>query len=315
MFLGRQAAYAFSSKVKLTYRNLLPGITVGGEYKWEDTQPRLAGQLDWVRPAGLGFNARLYGITTRPEYNLEGPLTMRSHGVDVAGRRVIGPSWVGELGLRTRTRTFTRERPDTPDGRWTGLDVGVDRYLLQEGRHRAMVSARLFHTAGLLGSDLEFGRGALAARYEGVLAGYDGSRMPGSQLAARVLVGRGTSGTPLDEMFAPGTASEADYPLRARKQKSGGVLGPTAIGRDLSLVNVEWRQRLFRVGESVRFGAVVFYDGARVRETAQGADAIYHDAGGGLRLAIGSALFRLDYGFSLTGDGKNALTVGLGQVF
>jgi hypothetical protein len=40
-----------------------------------------------------------------------------------------------------------------------------------------------------------------------------------------------------------------------------------------------------------------------------------HDVGLGLRLAAKALLVRLDYGHSLSGDGKNAWTAGIGQVF
>jgi hypothetical protein len=135
-------------------------------------------------------------------------------------------------------------------------------------------------------------------------------------LATQVQWGIGGTGMPLDDMFAPGTASEADMPLRAHRQKHSGVLGETPIGRNALVANVEWRQRLInhRLGQ---FGVVLFYDGARVADTAQGPKvSLIHDAGVGLRLTLkGSPVLRLDYGWSLTGDGKNALTAGVGHTF
>jgi len=40
-----------------------------------------------------------------------------------------------------------------------------------------------------------------------------------------------------------------------------------------------------------------------------------HDLGVGFRLASRGLLLRVDYGRSVSGDGKNAWTGGLGQVF
>jgi len=93
-----------------------------------------------------------------------------------------------------------------------------------------------------------------------------------------------------------------------------GILGGTAIGKDLDLWNVELRQRLADAAH-FQFGAVAFYDGARLRATAQGGSRTMHDLGVGLRLASRGLLLRVDYGRSVSGDGKNAWTGGLGQVF
>jgi hypothetical protein len=315
-FLVTTGGYALASKVRLRYDNLWPGVTPAVEYKWESTQPRLRGFLNWARPLGLDLNLRLEGVVfTRPSYDLDGPLRMDAHGIDLAVRRVLGPATVAELGFRTRTRDFTEPRPDAQDGRWTGLEGALEHGLLG-GRHQVDALARGFHTAGALGSDLSYGTVQAAVRYRGLVAGDDGTVMPGSMVACRVLGGWGTSGTPLDAMFAPGAGSEMDYPLRGHRQKIDGVLGAEPIGRRLALVNVEWRQRLFRVTRwSASLGAVAFYDGGRIEGTTQGIDQTIHDVGLGVRLRIGAAMLRADYGASLTGDGKNALTFGFGQVF
>jgi hemolysin activation/secretion protein len=107
-----------------------------------------------------------------------------------------------------------------------------------------------------------------------------------------------------------------DFPLRGHRQKRHGILGRTPIGRNLVLANVEWRQRFVNL-KSAQAGIVLFYDGARVADTAQGAnEEILHDVGIGLRVKVfGAPVLRLDYGRSVTGDGKSALTVGIGQVF
>jgi hemolysin activation/secretion protein len=94
------------------------------------------------------------------------------------------------------------------------------------------------------------------------------------------------------------------------------VLGQTPIGRNLLLANVEWRQRFMNL-KAARAAIVLFYDGARVADTAQGPrEEILHDVGIGLRVQIlGVPVLRLDYARSVTGDGKSALTAGIGQAF
>ena len=115
-------------------------------------------------------------------------------------------------------------------------------------------------------------------------------------------------------MFAPGAASEMELPLRAHRQKNGGVLGGAPIARSLALANFEWRQRLLR-RKAFQVGYVLFYDGGVMGRTAQGGDETLHDVGIGLRLGLrGKLLLRGDWGYGLT-DGKNALTAGIGQVF
>ena len=127
-------------------------------------------------------------------------------------------------------------------------------------------------------------------------------------------VGRGGDRTPLDEMFTPGASSQMDYPLRGHYVRRGGILGGTAIGRDLDLLNVELRQRIAD-RPHFQLGAVAFYDGARLDTTAQGGARKMNDVGLGLRLAIRGLIMRIDHGRSLCGDGKNAWTGGIGQVF
>jgi hypothetical protein len=115
-------------------------------------------------------------------------------------------------------------------------------------------------------------------------------------------------------MFTPGAASEMEFPLRAHRQKAGGVLGRAPISRSIAIANVEWRQRLWRapVGQA---GYVLFYDGGWMGRTARGGDQTLHDVGVGLRVGLrGATLLRADYAWSLT-DGKSALTAGIGQVF
>ena len=316
-FAARSAVYAFSQKVRLRYYNLLnSGVALSSEYKWEKTQPRLAGGLYWTRPAGLPFNFYLDGVTARPEYALEGPITLRTRGVAAGVRRVFGARTVVQAGLRARHRTFSRFRFDAPAGDVNGFDLGVERRWLDRTRHRFQSALYFFQATEGLGSDFVYPRGLAIARYYGTIAGADGADMPGAMFATQLQWGIGGTGMPLDDMFAPGAASEMDLPLRAHRQKRSGVLGVSPIGRGLLLANVEWRQRLVnhRFGQA---GIVLFYDGARVSDTAQGPrHTDIHDAGVGLRVRVkGAPILRVDYGWSLTGDGKTALTAGVGHVF
>jgi hypothetical protein len=223
---------------------------------------------------------------------------------------------VAQVGLRARDRTFTPARFDGPDGAINGFDAGIERRWMDGRRQRLQSALYFFQAAEALGSDFVYPRGLAILRYYGTVAGDDHGEMPGSVFATQLQWGVGGTGMPLDDMFSPGTASEADMPLRAHRQKRSGVLGYTPIGRNVVLANVEWRQRLVnhRFGQA---GVVLFYDGARVGDTAQGPrQATIHDAGIGLRLRVrGAPILRIDYGWSLTGDGKTALTAGVGHVF
>jgi tetratricopeptide (TPR) repeat protein len=311
----RSAVYAFRRKVILRYYNLAgEGVNLGMEYKWERTQPKLEGTIEWPRPLGLPANLRVQGLSSRPTYDLGESFTLRTRGADVSLRRVVGPGTVVQAGWRIRDRTFTVERADTPPGLLSGYQLGLDHRIVDRRRYRLDLSTRFFQSAGALGADVSYPLGQIALRFHGFISLPDNGPMPRTAAAAQVIVGRGGDRTPLDQMFAPGAASEMDYPLRGHRQKTSGVLGAAPIGRGLDLLNVEFRQRLL-VRPGIALGAVAFYDGAHVRRTAQGGDRTVHDVGVGVRLAARGAIFRVDYGRSLSGDGKNSWTAGLGQAF
>jgi predicted double-glycine peptidase len=316
-FAARSAVYAFSEKVRLHYTNVLgSGVTIGTEYKWERTQPRWVGNVYWSRPFGLPVSLYADGVTARPTYELDSALTLRTKGAAIGVRRVLDARTVAQVGLRARDRTFTPARFDAPDGAINGFDAGIERRWMDSRRQRLQSALYFFQATEALGSDFVYPRGVAIVRYYGTVAGDDEGEMPGSVFATQLQWGVGGTGMPLDDMFSPGTSSEADMPIRAHRQKKSGVLGLTPIGRNVVLANVEWRQRLVnhRLGQA---GVVLFYDGARVGDTAQGPrETILHDAGVGLRLRVrGAPILRIDYGWSLTGDGKTALTAGVGHVF
>jgi tetratricopeptide (TPR) repeat protein len=309
------AVNAVRKKVVLRYFNLAgTGVNLGLDYKWQQTQPHLEGSIEWPRPFGLPANLRVEALGARPTYDLGETFTMRTRGADVSVRRVVGPGTVAELGWRFRNRTFGAARPDAPDGRISGYHLGLDHRFVDRRRYRLDASARFFQSLAGLGSDVSYPLGEMALRYHGFISLPDGKPIARTELAAQLIVGRGGDRTPLDQMFTPGASSQMDYPLRGHYVRRGGILGGTAIGRDLDLLNVELRQR---IADRPRFqlGAVAFYDGARLDTTAQGGARKMNDVGVGLRLAIRGLITRVDYGRSLSGDGKNAWTGGIGQVF
>ncbi len=291
------------------------GISIGGEYRWEENRPGLSLQIEWPRPLGLGANLRVIASRGRQLYDLGEPLMRRSHGLDLSLRRVLGPGTVGQLALRVHDRSFSRPDPDARPGGVVGIEAGLDRSLLEARRHRLDASVRLFHAARAFGSDIAFSRATAAAFYRAFLLPPEGSLIERSVLAARLSWGRGGNGMPIDEMFAPGGSPEMELPLRAHPQTRHGTLGMSPLGRGLTLTNLEWRRRLFR-SALAQAAVVVFHDGAWVSHTP-GSDRrrSLHDVGVGLRIGLGGiSILRLDYGHGLS-DGANAFFFGLNQAF
>lgn len=309
---ARAAADLLREQVRLRYANVAgAGITVSAGYKWERTQPHLDLRFSFVRPFGLPAHLDLGVRRARPMYDPEDDgrqiFTLRSKGGDARLRGVIGDSTIVAAGLHFRRRTFDVERPDTPDGTVVACVVRVSRMLHESRTGRLEVAGDVSAAPALAGGDVGFGRG---------LARLRGSRRGGGrEVAVQLHAGLASRGTPLDELFTPGAASEMELPLRAHRQKRGGVLGRAPIGGSLVLANVEWRQRLGAV-RGAEVGGVLFYDGARIGRTARGGRETAHDVGLGLRLALrdGAVVLRLDAGHGIN-DGKNSLTAGIGQVF
>jgi surface antigen-like variable number repeat protein len=303
-------------RVRPRYSNIAGrGISIGGQYRWEENRPDLSLQVEWPRPLGLGANLRVTAARGQQLYDLGEPLRGRSHGVDVSLRRVLGPGTVGQLVLRAHDRSFSRPDPDARPGDVVGLEAGLDRTLLETYRHRLDTGIRLFHAGRGLGSDVVFSRATAHASYRAFLLPPEGSLIERSVLAARLSWGRGGNGTPIDEMFAPGGSPEMELPLRAHPQTLDGTLGVSPLGRGLTLTNLEWRRRVFR-SALAQAAVVVFYDGAWVsRMPGSGGRASLHDVGAGLRIGLGGvSILRLDYGHGLS-DGENAFFFGVNQVF
>ena len=318
---GRLAVDLAKSRITTRYANIAGrGVTAGVFYRWQRTQPQLGFELDAVRPFGIGVNVHAGALTGRPTYDLDDdgrdPFTLRTRGADFRLRRVVGPRITAEAGVHYRMRTYTVSRPDTPSGRVSALHAGLEHRIVDRARHRLDLALGGMRASSAWGSDLSFTRSLARATYRGALAPpeIDIALQP-SEIAAQIHWGRGGASTPLDEMFSPGAASQMELPLRAHRQKRGGVLGRGPIGRTLALLNAEWRHRLVRKG-TFQVGTALFYDGARVGETAQGlSSTTLHDVGFGIRIGMGRTLIlRGDFAYSPT-DGNNALTAGLGHAF
>lgn len=320
---GALSDFVVSTGVNLTARRLRlrysnvggSGVTFGGQYRWQKTRPEISLLLNWPRPFGLPAYLRAQSFRGRQVYELDGDsFVRRSRGLDLSLRRVLGARTVGALGLRARDRSFSRPRADAPLGALVGLEMDIERRLVDRRRHRADASLSLFRATGRLGSTIAYPRGLLTLGYRAFLSPPEGISFEKSVLAAQVRWGWGGSRMPLDEMFAPGGSLEMEFPLRAHHQTSDGKLGETPLGRSLALTNIEWRRR-FLDSAGTQMGVVLFYDGARISSTAAGSTRTLHDVGGGLRLgAAAGTILRFDYGHGLS-DGNNAFFAGINQAF
>ena len=316
-FATRGAVDLTRQKVRLRYANLGRGVSVGGEYKWEATQPFLGFTLDAFRPLGFPGMVSIDGLRSRPSYDLEdgaGRFRLRTRGGGVRGRVVVASRTVAEAGIRFRDRTWDAARAGTGDGTLVGLQLGLDHTFWSGRRHDLAGAVRTLTAPSGLGRDVHFTRALGRVVHHLHVQRPDGLPLEHGSIAAQVVVGYASGGTPLDEMFAPGAASEMELPLRAHRQKTDGVLGRAPIARSIALVNLEWRERLLKT-RVAQVGGILFYDGGRMGRTARGGSETLHDAGVGVRIGLrGGVVLRADYGWSLT-DGKTALTGGIGQVF
>jgi hypothetical protein len=276
----------------------------------------MLGSVSWPRPFGLPARLIVLGLRARPSYVLaDGPLTLRTRGPDVALRRVVGPRTVLEAGWRFRERTYSRPRPDAPEGTLSALALRIERSLVETSRQELHATLVGGTAPGWLGSDVRFSQGSVSLRFEQELEPPDDHVLAPSTLAARVFLGGGTEGMPLDAMFAPGAGSEAEYPLRGHDQKDNGVLGLSPIGRSMALLNIEWRRRVW-ARPIAQVGVVAFTDVIQITRRAAGEDGTLADVGIGLRIGwAGSRVVRMDFGWSLSGDGRRAFSAGFGQAF
>ena len=206
--------------------------------------------------------------------------------------------------------------PSAVPGFVSGLWMKAEHRLGDGARHRLDAEASLFAAGDALGSDLGFAIGQVKLHGIWTLSQPERTTLERSVVAAQLIWGQGSRGTPLDGMFVPEAASEMALPLRAYRSRSDGVLGLTPIGRSLWLLNAEWRRRFVRKGP-LQGGVVLFYDAARVDQAASGDPGPHflHCLGAGLRLGLLGVLVRVDYGVSLSQPSSYAFTAGLGHVF
>lgn len=306
----------------LQYDNVAgTGIGAHASYRWQSTQPRAELGLLWPRPFGAALTLRASGEWERPRYAVGGSrFTMESRGAEVVARGVLGARTVGIAGWRGRRRTFDEEPGSQPvdaarPGRVSGVMLGMEHRLVDAWRIQVDARASVFGADRALGSALGFGTARANLRAAFFLEPPDRTAIERSVLAGQVTLGRGSQGTPVDEMFVPGAASEMDLPLRAYRSRSAGVLGKTPIGRSLDLVNLEWRVRFVR-WQTLQLGAVAFYDGARVQGTVGSPEESFlHAIGVGVRAGMMGLVVRVDYAASLSQPRSRALTAGLGQAF
>jgi len=314
--LVKLAANAVVEKVRLTYHGLFgSAISVGGYYRWEKERPKKSVLLEWARPLWIPLNFRTVADRETQAFSVNGSTTMKAEGVEVGARRVIGPRTVVQLGFKTRDRQFSEVRPDTPPGVVRGLSLGIEHRFWESHRRRLDFSLSGFKAGSPLSSDVEYPKAVTSLRYQDILSTPDGTDMEKSVIVARALGAWGGDDTPLDDLFALGIGStDTDFPVRTYKLRKSGVLGESPMGRSLGMFNVEWRQRLASY-RGIQGGFVVFYDAARIERTAQGQDQGLEAVGGGLRLSLRGAFLRLDYGISISGDNRQTLTAGYGQIF
>lgn len=315
-FLIGTGVRAGQGRVQLEYANLGgSGVSFGGGYRWQKNRPEASLALSWPRPFGVPVYLDLAGVRGRQAYDVGGDAFERRYrGLELGARHVLGARTLGRVAVRVRDRSFSEPREDAPEGVLSGLEMSLERTLLDRHRQRLEASATLFQAAGVLGSVVSYPRGILRLSSRTHLSAPDGSSLEPSVLAARALWARGGSAMPIDDMFAPGGSADMELPLRAHRQTPSGILGPTPLGRSLILGNLEWRRRVLD-RSPFQVGAVAFVDAGRIADGPQAGVTTLVDIGVGLRVSlVGSGVLRVDYGHGLT-DGRNAVFVGLGETF
>jgi Tetratricopeptide repeat len=314
-FLGTAAGNALVRKVRLRYFGLFgSAVNVGAQYRWEKSRPKKSVSLDWARFLGIPAYFHVSGERETQPYDVDGLTTMKAKGVEVGVRRVLDARTVMELGFRTRDREFSALRADTPPGVIRGLTLGLEHRFWESYRRQLDWSVAGFKAGGPFHSDVNYPQVVTSVRYEDILTPPDGTAIEKTVIAARALGGWAGDDLPLDEMFAPGAASEMEFPLRAHKLRRAGVMGRGPLGRTLGLFNVEWRQRVVNA-RAFQTAFVLFYDAAHTARTATGQDRTLEDVGVGLRVSVHGVVLRADYGLSISGGRSRALTAGFNQVF
>ena len=306
---------ALQKRLRLRYANLGgSGVTLGGQYRWQQNRPEAALFLTWPRPFGAPVYLRVQGDRGRQAYDLGGRFESRYRGLEASVRGVLGERTVGGIGLEARDRSFSRPRADTRPGALVGWSATIERRLVEGRRIRATASLRFFQATRAIASDVDSVQLGAGTTFFAYPSPPEGRLIERSVLAVQLRGGWSSTGSPLDRWFAPGASPEMDLPLRAHRRTREGVLGETPLGRSIALANVEWRRRFY---DSPVFGvgAVLFCDLAHIGATPENRARTLQDVGVGVRLKLGPAsVLRFDYGHGLA-DGNNALSLGIGQLF
>jgi hypothetical protein len=302
-------------RVRLRYYNIAgTGATIGGQYRWEAHRPQLVAGFGVPRVLGTPLHLSMEVFKGRQDYELPDLLESHAGGGGFRLSAVVGPRTVLETGARLSNRTFSEPQPHAPPGRLVTLQIGMEHRLVDAWRQRLDTTLRLFAASGAWGSEVDYARGEMRLKYLFFASSPKGVSIESSVLAAQVVAGWGSGGTPLDEMYAPGASPDMALPLRAHPQARDGALGSVPIGRSLFLGNAEWRRRLFDVS-LLQVGFVAFTDAARVVGQPDAPPATLVDAGLGLRVAVkGGTVLRVDYGRGLNDDSR-AVYIGFNQVF
>ncbi len=302
-------------RVRLRYYNIAgTGATIGGQCRWETHRPQVVAGFAVPRVLGTSLHLSMDVFKGRQDYESPDPLESHAGGGGFRLRAVVGPRTVLETGARLSNRAFSEPQPYAPPGRLVTLQAGLEHRLVDAWRHRLDTTLRLFAASGAWGSEVGYARGEVRLEYLLFASPPKGVSIESSVLAAQVVAGWGSGGTPLDEMYAPGASPDMALPLRAHPQARDGALGRAPIGRSLLLGNVEWRRRLFDVS-LLQVGFAAFTDAARVFGQPDAPPATLVDAGLGLRVAVkGGTVLRLDYGRGLNDDAR-AVYIGFNQVF
>jgi tetratricopeptide (TPR) repeat protein len=303
-------------RAQLRYTNLTgQGINLSAGYRWEARRPETTATIDWPRPLGLDASLRVMATRIRQRYSVEGEPRRRAEEWNVRLRRVVGPRTVADLSLRSSYRSFDRDVPNLPAGRMTGIEGGIETALLERGRFSVHGRARVLQTLPAGPSDVQVRRGE--ARLVCKLYLGPASDRESHVIALQSAAGLASRGTPVDFYFAAGASGDMEWPLRAHRQASASVMGTTALARQVSLLNIEWRRRLVKMA-GFEGTVVAFWDIVRIPRWAvpeARGQGWYHDVGVGLRIgASQSGVFRLDIGHSLV-DARKAITIGIGQSF
>jgi hypothetical protein len=302
-------------RVRLRYYNLAgAGIVIGALYRWEEHRPLAVARFDVAHPFGLPFHLHLDAFRGSQDYVLPDPLQGRGAGGGFRLRAVVGPQTTLEAGARISNRSFSAVRPYAAPGRLVTLHALAERRLVDTPRQRLDLALRISASSSAWGSEVDCARGELRIGYQLRQPAAERTAIEPASIAGQIVLGTGSSGSPLDEMFAPGASADMLLPLRGHSQTKAGLLGATPLGRSLLLGNVEGRRRLLDRA-LVQVGVVAFVDAGRVTGRPEGGPVTLVDGGVGLRMAVkGGILLRVDYGRGLNDD-SHALYVGLNQAF